>query len=106
MKEIGIFKETIEFSTAVKISQVAIPKGSKVEKFYVTFKTAFTNEQEVELVSMFGDNEGTEIYEKAKKRLSITPDNVSSLGQEISLKLSNSDSEQNTAYITILYSAE
>lgn len=108
-KEIGVIRKVIKGYTTEKIEQILVPPKCKIDKVYVTYKNEFTTEQEFELYSMFdGINKGAEIYETAKSRLSIVPESTYSLesnkGQSMYIRLGNSLSELNTAYITILYS--
>ena len=108
-KDIGVIKKIIEGYTTEQTVQIFVPPKCKVDKVYVTYENEFSTEEVFELYSMFDKvNKGTEIYETAKKRLSIVPEGVYSLesdkGQSMYMMLGNSLGELNTAYITILYS--
>ena len=101
----------IDFNANIVVP-ISFNTTAKILAVYVSFKTEFSAEQEIEIYSIFGENashKGTEVYDKCKKRFTVKPMDlfyVNTRGkreQEMYLSIGNSETLENTAYITIIY---
>lgn len=103
----------VDFNSEVDFEIAPFSMPVKIVGLYIYFKNEFTNEQEVELYSVFGESashKGTEIYDKCKKRFTLKTEDVAFLlsknkesSQSMFIRIGNTDGLQNTAYITLAY---
>lgn len=103
----------VDFNADVDFEIAPFSMPVKIVGLYIYFKNEFTNEQEVELYSVFGEStnhKGTEIYDKCKKRFTLKTEDVAFLlsknkesSQTMFIRIGNTDSLQNTAYVTLAY---